>query len=362
MKGLVSMKITLSLNGDISINDDHKKKIKRNKGKSCLLFPDNYTVIDIETTGLDSRYNSIIEVAAIRVRNNNIASTFSSLVKPDQYYVLDKSEFDSDYLDCTDFLLDDENNGFYYIDSFITELTGITNKMLFDSPEPKAVLNDFLKFLGDDLLIGHNVNFDINFLYDEFKKLYGKELSNNFVDTLRLSRFLHKDLLHHRLCDMSAFYNIDYSNQHRSLADCFITNSLLDHLKDTALKEYGNIESFLSTLKRKTHNSIDLKQITPENNNFDITHPLYNKVCVFTGALERMIRKEAMQIVVNSGGKIGNTVTKKTNYLILGNNTYCTLIKDGKSNKQKKAEKLKLDGQDIEILSEDVFYDMINFR
>ena len=75
-----------------------------------------------------------------------------------------------------------------------------------------------------------------------------------------------------------------------------------------------------------------------------------------------MIRKEAMQIVVNSGGKIGNTVTKKTNYLILGNNTYCTLIKDGKSNKQKKAEKLKLDGQDIEILSEDVFYDMINFR
>ena len=163
------MKITLSLNGDISINDDHKKKIKRNKGKSCLLFPDNYTVIDIETTGLDSRYNSIIEVAAIRVRNNNIASTFSSLVKPDQYYVLDKSEFDSDYLDCTDFLLDDENNGFYYIDSFITELTGITNKMLFDSPEPKAVLNDFLKFLGDDLLIGHNVIFDINFLYDEFK-------------------------------------------------------------------------------------------------------------------------------------------------------------------------------------------------
>ena len=49
----------------------------------------------------------------------------------------------------------------------------------------------------------------------------------------------------------------------------------------------------------------------------------------------------------------------KTNYSILGNNDYCKAIKDGKSNKQKKAEKLKLDGQDIEILPESVFYDLV---
>ena len=50
---------------------------------------------------------------------------------------------------------------------------------------------------------------------------------------------------------------------------------------------------------------------------------------------------------------------KKTNFLILGNNEYCKTIKDGKSSKQKKAEKYKLEGLDIEILPETVFYEMI---
>ncbi len=66
-----------------------------------------------------------------------------------------------------------------------------------------------------------------------------------------------------------------------------------------------------------------------------------------------------MQIVADLGGFKQDCVTRKTNYLILGNNDYCTTIVDGKSTKQKNAEKYKLDGQDIEILSETVFYDMI---
>ena len=60
-----------------------------------------------------------------------------------------------------------------------------------------------------------------------------------------------------------------------------------------------------------------------------------------------MVRKEAMQIVADLGGKNADNVTKKTNYLILGNNDYCKSIKDGKSSKQKKAEKFKLDVYDI---------------
>jgi len=75
--------------------------------------------------------------------------------------------------------------------------------------------------------------------------------------------------------------------------------------------------------------------------------------------LEKMQRKEAMQLVVDLGGHVGDSVTKKTNYLILGNNDYCPTIKEGKSSKQKKAETLKLSGQDIEIISEDVFYDLV---
>ena len=66
-----------------------------------------------------------------------------------------------------------------------------------------------------------------------------------------------------------------------------------------------------------------------------------------------------MQIVTNIGGICADSVTKKTNYLILGNFDYCASVKGGKSTKQKKAEQLKLAGNDIDILPENVFYDMI---
>ena len=72
-----------------------------------------------------------------------------------------------------------------------------------------------------------------------------------------------------------------------------------------------------------------------------------------------MTRKEAMQTVVNHGGINSANITKKTNYLVLGNNDYYTQIKDGKSNKQKKAESLKLQNCDIDIITENVFYDML---
>ena len=101
------------------------------------------------------------------------------------------------------------------------------------------------------------------------------------------------------------------------------------------------------------------QQLKAESDNFDTTHPLYGKVCVFTGKLELMSREQAAQLVVNLGGTCGNGVTKKTNYLILGNNDYCSTIKDGKSSKQKKAEQLILSGQDLQIIPEDVFYELV---
>lgn len=82
-------------------------------------------------------------------------------------------------------------------------------------------------------------------------------------------------------------------------------------------------------------------------------------MCVFTGTLDKMQRKEAMQLIADLGGIPGDGVTKKTNYLILGNNDYCKTIKDGKSSKQKKAEKMILEGADLQIVPEAVFYDIV---
>ena len=88
--------------------------------------------------------------------------------------------------------------------------------------------------------------------------------------------------------------------------------------------------------------------------------PLYGRVVVFTGALEKMTRKEAMQLVADLGGINADSVTKKTNFLVLGNNDLCSSIKDGKSSKHKKAEKYILGGADLSIIPENVFYDMLD--
>lgn len=352
------MPITISFNqetGSISVESDKLLSSKRNKGNSLLDFPQNYTVIDIETTGLDPNFDSIIEIAAIKVVNNSIESTFSSLVKPPVI------EYDEEYDDCN-FLSDDDGHKYYYVDDYISKLTHITNEMLDTAPEAKDVLNDFVNFISDDILVGHNVNFDINFLYDNLLNYWDYKLTNDFIDTLRLCRRLHKELPHHRLSDMVEFYKIDTSSAaHRALSDCETTNKLFERLHDSMLEQFESLDNFKLSFKRK-RKTIDVNSITTSNENFNTLHPLYQKVCCFTGKLEKLQRKDAMQLVVDLGGIVANSITKKTNYLILGNNDYCPTIKDGKSSKQKKAEKLKLSGQDIDIISENTFYEMLNYE
>lgn len=326
--------------------------LTRNKGMSLIAFPESYTVIDIETTGLDPKYDSIIEVSAIKYINKMKTSEFSSLIKPDSYYILD-----SDYTFDDDDYVVDKGRNIRYVDGFITQLTGITNEMLSTAPDPRTVLSELYIFLEQDILVGHNVNFDINFLYDNFDFYLDKKLQNNFIDTMRISRRLLPDLKHHRLKDVAAYYSISDNGSHRALRDCDITNACYLELNKTLINTYGDIHIFNESIKKAA--SVRASNISTLKTDFDLSHPLYGKVCVFTGTLERFVRKDAMQIVADFGGINGDSITSKTNYLILGNNDYCKLIKDGKSNKQKKAEKLKLDGQDIEILTENVFYDLI---
>lgn len=305
------------------------------KGKSLIAFPDSYCVVDTETTGLSPDWDHVIEIGAIRYVNGQEIERFQSLVQPPAY--------------------DDGS----YIDGFIEELTGITNEMLADAPQPIDVYRAFDSFLGESLIVGYNVGFDINFLYDGFEEYLNKPLTNDYIDAMRMSRKLYSELPHHRLKDMVKHFGISHGREHRALSDVEATNACFCRLKDEALQQYGSEDAFQKTFNRK-HSAVKANDIQGDESKIDIDSPLYNKYCVFTGKLEKFTRREAMQIVADLGGINEDGVTKKTNYLILGNNDYCATIKDGKSSKQKKAEKLKLGGQDIEIVPETVFYDMIS--
>ena len=242
------------------------------------------------------------------------------------------------------------------IDEYITSLTGITNDMLKSAPDISETMQKFYNFVGSDLIVGYNVNFDINFLYDNLLNCHSLILSNSFIDVMRIARKILPGLKNHKQTTVADHYGISTAGAHRAAVDCEICNAIFEKLQADILATGQSLEDFKLSSKRS---ELHAKDISTENISFDTSHPLFGKVCVFTGTLEKMSRKDAMQLVVDFGGSVGDNVTKKTNYLILGNNDFCQSIKDGKSNKQKKAEDLILKGHDIEILSENVFYDLV---
>lgn len=168
------------------------------KGKSLIKNISDYTVIDIETTSLDSASGEILEISAIKVKNKQIVDTFSKLIKVNEE-----------------------------IGPFTTNLTGITNEMILNKGEDLIdVLISFSNFLENDIIIGHNVNFDINFLYDSMEENLGEALTNDYIDTLRLSRKILPTLAHHRLDDLIEYFNLNTRNLHRALNDCILTNEV----------------------------------------------------------------------------------------------------------------------------------------
>lgn len=177
------------------------------KGRSLFSFPEDYTVIDIETTGISPDSCEIIEISALRCRGRRACESFSTLVRPRRR-----------------------------ISRFITELTGITNGMVAGAPDISSALKGFAEFVGEDILMGYNVNFDINFLYDHMMACHGRPVSNDFVDVLRFSRRALKGLSDHKQTTVAAHYGINVEGAHRALKDCEICNQCyLNLLQESAL-------------------------------------------------------------------------------------------------------------------------------
>lgn len=287
---------------------------------------DDYCVLDTETTGLSAYYDEIIEIGILRVRNNEIVDRYDQLIKPS-----------------------------IEVDGFITALTGITNDMLEDMPSISSVKNDVLSFISEDIILGHNTSFDMRFLNEGFKE----QLSNQYMDTMQFARKLYPELKHHRLSDLTDYLGL-HNNEHRALSDCTSTKELYDAVKASMAEKNLAIEDLWIAGESHGGKGIDIKAIKPTEAVIDEDGFFYNRHVVFTGKLEKMLRKDAMQIVVNLGGVLDNSVNKQTNYLILGDNDYNAILKGEKSSKHKKAEKLKLECQDIEIIDERTFYDLLN--
>lgn len=177
---------------------------KRNKGNRLNEFVEDHVVFDLETTGVNLYRTKIIEIAAIKVRSGNVVDEFVTLVNPEAP-----------------------------IPKEATLINHITDEMVIGAPRLNDVLDSFRRFIGDDVLVGHNIlTFDSNLLYDAFYLYDGFELRNDIIDTLYISRKCLRELTNHKLQTICEHYGFDTDGAHRALTDCYLTEMCFCKLKD----------------------------------------------------------------------------------------------------------------------------------
>ena len=162
---------------------------------------ENFVAIDVETTGLDCKEDKIIEISACRFVNGKQKETFSQLINPNKK-----------------------------IPYFIENLTGITNDKIKEQPLFKDVSAKFIDFIQSDPLVGHNINFDLNFIKNELSD-WSFKVENNFIcDTYYLSRMFLYHLNAFSLTSLCNHFSIDVNSSHRALPDAINSGLLFNKL------------------------------------------------------------------------------------------------------------------------------------
>ena len=187
----------------------------------------DYVCIDFETTGLNIYDSEILEIGAVRVADGEILDCYNTLVKP-----------------------------YGEISVGATEVNGITHEDVEDSPRIEEVIDDFLDFIGNSILLGHNIaSFDLQILRGVARN-NGKIVDNKYLDTLTLAQKVLPNLPSLSLEALCDYYGIENRQAHRALDDCFATIEVYNAIIN---EQSGNINNIR---KKKSNNGLFFSQMT----------------------------------------------------------------------------------------------------
>lgn len=165
-----------------------------------------FCVLDIETTGGDRGLDLITEIGAIKVRAGETLGTMSTLVNPGRA-----------------------------IPPTITLLTGITQSMVATAPRIEGVLPSLVEFVGDAVIVGHNVGFDMAFINAAMRRSGRDAFANTVVDTLPIARRMLRDEVPNcKLGTLAEHLRLPHRPTHRALDDAVATMHLLHTLLERA--------------------------------------------------------------------------------------------------------------------------------
>lgn len=227
-----------------------------------------FVALDIETTGLVPDQDKIIEIGAIKYIDGEVIEEFKRLINPKRK-----------------------------LSQKITDITGIYDEMLNMQPDEDEVIPEFVKFLGNHIILGHNILFDFSFIkaYMIRKK---ETFSVSGIDTFYLSKILHKDLRSKSLQSMCNHYHIHNEHAHRALDDAKAASKLYFALYET----FGQNNNELFTPKPLNYKLPKIQPITKKQKNYLLDLAKYHKIntqSVLCGntSVDELTKSQASRII-----------------------------------------------------------------
>jgi DNA polymerase-3 subunit epsilon len=298
----------------------------------------NFITLDFETA--NSQRTSPCEIGITIVKDNKIIETKSWLVKP-------------------------QDNCF---DDFNVYIHKITPEMVENEPEFDKVWDEVKPFIENNFIIAHNSSFDISVLRRTIELYNISTPSFKFACSYRISRKVWPDIHSFDLKSLCRLNNIKLKH-HRAGSDSLATAELVLKMFEKAeIEDINDLSSklqfivgevtqgeFNSFSSKRNDTKTDLTKFVGDTSKVNTDSIFFEKTVVFTGTLTSMIRSAAQQKIVDIGGKLGLSVTKDTDILVVGQQDFKVVGEDGMSSKQEKAIKLIEKGANIEIVSENDF-------
>lgn len=299
----------------------------------------DFIAIDFETA--NNRRDSICSIGLVKIKDKNVVEKLHTYINPEQPF-----------------------------DTYNIKIHGIGKDIVEDAPTFKEYWPILKKHIEHELIVAHFSSFDMSVLRSSLNAIDEPYPIFQYTCSYQISQKIWPELINYKLTTLADYLSIKFTH-HDALDDAYACSEVIN--KALELSDSNNLIELTKKFNMKLgkHDGIsytasgnkkiknDLSIISSTNEKFETDHPFYEASVVFTGTLNSMVRKEAVQKVVDLGGSYSNSVNKNVNYLVIGDYDLTRFSEGFKSSKIVKAEALLLEGQKIEIISENEFVRMI---
>lgn len=296
----------------------------------------NFVAIDFETANNFRR--SACSLGLVRVENGEIVERRYWLIKPTPFEM-----------------------GYYQQQVHKINLIDLINEREFDE-----VWEDVKPYLENQVVVAHNGSFDFSVINHLLAHFSLEPVNYIPICSLQLARFTWIGELAYGLSYLVSTKLDNFTFKHHdALADaeaCARIFVKIVHALNIPDEESLITHSYKASTRRKIGVAQRAKKVYDEDNLLTEANPFYGSEVVFTGTLEYFTRKEALLIITKIGGIATNSITNKTKFLVTGQQDMYKVGNGLKSSKVVRAEQLAKKGQDIQLINEEEFIEMLSIQ